>query len=37
MDRMFSFCIKQGYNMIVDGTFSNQTKAEENIAQCQKR
>ncbi len=37
MDRMYSVCIKQGYNMIVDGTFSNQKKAEENIAQCEKR
>ncbi len=37
MDRMYSFCIKQGYNMIVDGTFSNSQKAQENIAQCEKR
>ena len=37
MDRMYSFCIKHQYNMIVDGTFSNQTKAEENIRQCKKR
>ena len=37
MDRMYSFYIKQGYNIIVDGTFSNQKKAEENIAQCEKR
>lgn len=37
MDRMYSFCIKQRYNMIVDGTFSNQQKAQENIAQCEKK
>lgn len=37
MDRMYSFCIKQGYNMIVDGTFSNTQKANENIAQCKKK
>lgn len=37
MDRMYSFCIKSRYNMIVDGTFSNQGKVEENIAQCQKK
>jgi Zeta toxin len=37
MDRMYSFCIKHGYNMMVDGTFSNLKKAHENIRQCQKR
>lgn len=37
MDRMYSFCIKHGYNMIVDGTFSNQKKIEENIVQCEKK
>lgn len=37
MDRMYSFCMKNSYNMIVDGTFSNPQKAEENIAQCKKR
>ena len=37
MDRMYSFCIKWGYNMIVDGTFSNLQKAHENIRQCEKK
>lgn len=37
MDRMYSFCIKHGYNMIVDGTFANSQKANENIKQCEKR
>ncbi len=37
MDRMYSFCIKNRYNMIVDGTFSNVKKTEENIAQCRKK
>lgn len=37
MDRMYSFCIKHGYNMIVDGTFSNEQKSRENIAQCRKK
>lgn len=37
MDRMYSFCIKNGYNMIVDGTFANLQKATENIRQCEKR
>ena len=37
MDRMYSYCIKHGYNMIVDGTFANSQKASENIRQCEKR
>jgi predicted ABC-type ATPase len=37
MDRMYSHCIKHGYNMIVDGTFANSQKASENIRQCEKK
>jgi predicted ABC-type ATPase len=37
MDRMYSYCIKYGYNMIVDGTFANSQKASENIRQCEKK
>jgi predicted ABC-type ATPase len=37
MDRMYSYCIKHGYNMIVDGTFANSQKASENIRQCEKK
>ena len=37
MDRMYSYCIKHGYNMIVDGTFANSQKASEKRWQCEKR
>ena len=37
MDRMYSFCMKNAYNMIVDGTFANLQKADENIRQCEKK
>lgn len=37
MDRMYSYCIKKWYNVIMDGTFSNSQKVAENIAQCDKK
>lgn len=37
MDKMFSFCMKNNLNVIVDGTFWNRKIIEQNIFQCIKR
>lgn len=37
MDKMFSFCMKNGLNVIVDGTFANKHIIRQNIYQCIKR
>ena len=38
MDRMYSFCMKEGLRVIIDGTFAAKSKKiDENIAQCLKR
>lgn len=36
MDKMYNFCMKEWYNVIVDGTFWNQSKVSENITKCKK-
>lgn len=37
MDKMYSFCMKNDLNVIVDGTFWNQKIIQQNIEQCVKR
>lgn len=37
MDKMFSFCMKNDLNVIVDGTFWNKKIIEQNIKQCIRR
>lgn len=37
MDKMYSFCLKNWFNVIIDGTFSREDYAERNIQQCIKK
>lgn len=37
MDKMYSFCLKRWFNVIIDGTFSGLDYADKNIQQCIKK